>query len=426
VTSSDNRTTPTDTPDTETNPMQNIPKFFGDDTDIKSPLIHVYEFEAYLTAYDREITDLPEVEANEEQAQFRRDRIENAVKKFGLSFRRTALEWFQDYGPRFLNKLDPVIEDWTRFKNAFLLRFNPYGRTKQELMMEWEGLRRDENISIDTLWAKIKTIGTGIPATPSMLTEKLKMCVPAAVYQSIMRMDDPQEILDTVRKIAVNQKQSGVKGEDTNVQAKKVSDTESLMVCNDSLEYKENERLTVDKKLEKKMASIERGMQDLMKCQMELLRKTEVPFKRKGRSWSRDRDRSSSRDSNKIFDRGRDKNRRNRDRSKDRDRSRDRTRSDSRERTKLRQPNMRKARSPRRPIETSGRYECRYCGKSGHLWRQCFTLKNQIVKMKHLHADKRANSMYKQSDTLNEEQKMLNDLKDLLESYGCRPTEKEN
>jgi hypothetical protein len=335
-----------------------------------------------------------------------------------------------------LNKLDPVIEDWTRFKNAFLLRFNPYGRTKEGLMMKWEGLRRDENISIDTMWSKIKTIGTGIQATSSMLTEKLKMCVPADAYPTIMKMNNPQEILETIRQLTVNQKQPGVKGEGAKVQAKKVSDTELLMVCNDALEYKEDERLTVDKKLEKKLASIERGMQDLMKCQMELLTQTKVPFKRKGRSWSRDRDRSNSRDSNKIFDRGRDKNRRNRDRSKDRNRSRNRTRSDSRERTKLRQPNMRKARSPRRPLETSGRFECRHCKKPGHSWRQCFTLINDVIKPKTKCAVKRANSVYKQSETLNEEQKMFNkmqdnkisfkDFQDWLESFGCRPTEKEN
>jgi hypothetical protein len=94
-----------------------------------------------------------------------------------------------------------------------------------------------------------------------------------------------------------------------------------------------------------------------------------------------------------------------------------------------------RARSPPKPNEGTTEYKCHWCQKPGHMWRQCFSLKNQIQKIRAFHADKNV-SIFGESDEedesdseeeqkvfsmMNDPTKSIEDFEEMIETFGCGP-----
>ncbi len=164
---------PSETPSTETeeedeeaaemaappapDPLRNIPNFLGDDTkDTLTARQHIEAFEDYLWAYGLYRYD--GIGPGAGQAPAQQARAREIVNRLGFSLQEKVKTWFHEK-TLFANPMAPAIADYDGLKQQFLIWFNLHDRTQQELNIECENIKADDNWSIEAIWERIQTIG---------------------------------------------------------------------------------------------------------------------------------------------------------------------------------------------------------------------------------------------------------------------------
>ena len=290
-------------------PMKNIPKFYGDQSADKLDAFgHLEAFDDYLRAYNISPDGPVVAQAGENMAQARNRRIVMIFQKFGFSLQAEAKTWFNGFEPKFQNPGAAVPADWDRLRLAFKLRFNPYGRTREELNIEWNNIKADPRLNLDTIWKKIETVGGGLGKNDPELLDKLRMCVPPLIYPAVMEMNDAQRITAAVRQIDAYNKTHGMY---PNAPATQMPTTQQAPAANlsaippfllseqfNASEFvKPRSKREVPKKVTRKLRALEEGIQNLMQMNMDMTQQIMIAGQNSNQNTGRSRgwDRNSGR-----------------------------------------------------------------------------------------------------------------------------------
>lgn len=372
-------------------PLRNIPRYYGTEKDVLTAQQHIEAFEDYLRAYNLyRYVNLGVAPAAPGYAAATQDRSREIVKRLGFSLQGEAKTWFHEQ-QHFALPAAPDITDYDDLKQRFLRRFNPYGRTQQELNIEWESIRADESKSIEAIWMKIQTIGNGLGYNNAQMTEKLRICLPPNVYAATVQINDAHAILNIARRMNAYQRGRGV----TNpvVPPPPLPDpTPPFLYADDfhrATNPNPNPKPEIPNKMARRMTKLETGLSTLIDAQQDLCVKMER-LATKDQQTTRARPTSRSRYRSTSRSRSRDAGRSNRRSKKDYSQSPDRRTKQVRFKEAIayvdnsRQRRDDRSATPVRRNDNRPSFKCHWCKKEGHSYRNCFRLKNIMRQIEQL------------------------------------------